>query len=305
MEPEEKPIIIEGSRFIKKVNAKTGEVSYREFKGKTSQALLDQIAKAKQEPKTRKNYNITKKKAIDKGARGAEEPKENKFVKQFNKLVKEEFERRPPGKGKYKSTTDAIFDKEFSKLLRESQKDQAEDLVEEPKARKYYNITKKKNIIKKNVDIPEAIIEEIEIPKNKISLNSKMSKQPTAYNLFFKEHYNSTNGTPQERMKQIAEMYNRHKAGKSLTKKPIQKKVVENITKAKNPYGIMAKASKTADEELQQLLPKKKEQKKERPPGYIPPAILKGMSPELVAKLVKYYKPGRSLADELAEIGGL
>ena len=87
-------------------------------------------------------------------------------------------------------------------------------------------ITKKEKQIIRKVNIPEAIIEEIQIPEKKISIKSKtekikMSRQPTAYNLFFKENYDSTSGTPQERMKQIAEMYNRHKEGKSIHKKPI------------------------------------------------------------------------------------
>jgi hypothetical protein len=229
---EQKITIIDGSRFIKKVNANTGEVSYREFKGKTSQALLDQLAKHK------------------------------------------------AGKGK-----------------------------NDPVVRKKYNITKKEKQIIRKVNIPEAIIEEIQIPEKKISIKSKtekikMSRQPTAYNLFFKENYDSTSGTPQERMKQIAEMYNRHKAGKSIIKKPIKKKVVENITKAKNPFGMMVKASKTAEKELEPLLPKRAIPK-QRSADYIPPSILKGMSPELIKKLRKYYNPGKeySLADELAEVG--
>ena len=294
---EEKIQIIEGSRFIKKVNPKTGEVSYKEFKGKTSQALIDQLAKAKMAPK-------------------AEEKKASRdFAKEYKKLLKEEKERRPAGKGKYKSTSgDELYQQQFKKLLKESMEAQQEELANEPvKKKKQLNITKKA-IIRKNVDIPEAIIEEIpeaiieEMPEKKISVKSKtekMSRKPTAYNIFFKEHYDSTSGTPQERMKQIAEMYNRHKAGKPLTKAPIKKTVV-NITKAENPFAKMSKASKAIEKELPAIAPKQST-RKQRPADYIPPSILKGMPPELVKKLRKFYNPTKeySLADELAEIGEL
>jgi hypothetical protein len=287
MQSQEKIQVIEGSRFIKKVNPKTGEVSYRELKGKTSQALLDQLAKAKMAPKAEEKM-----------------PKRD-FAKEYKKLLKEEKERRPAGKGKYKSSSgDEILQEQFKKLLKESMEAQKEEeLVNEPvKKKKQLNITKKA-IIRRNVDIPEAIIEEM--PEKKISVKSKtekMSRKPTAYNLFFKEHYDSTSGTPQERMKQIAEMYNRHKAGKPLTKAPIKKKEV-HITKAENPFATMSKASKAIEKELPAIAPKQST-RKQRPADYIPPSILKGMSPELVKKLRKYYNPGKeySLADEFAEL---
>ena len=197
MEPEQQITIIDGSRFIKKVNANTGEISYREFKGKISQELLDQLA----ENKISVNNKINK----------------------INKM--EKMEKKP--------------------------------------------------------------------------------RAPTAYNLFFKEHYEMTSGTPQERMKQIAEMYKRSKAGKTLTKKPITKKVVGNITKKKPAVDPLKEMFEDQANLRKQLANAPKLYEKKKPqPGDIPKSFLEGLSPELVKKIRKMYNPDKeySLADEFAEL---
>jgi hypothetical protein len=123
-----------------------------------------------------------------------------------------------------------------------------------------------------------------------------MPREPSVYNLFVKEHFSSLKGTPQERMKQLGEMWQRQKMGKSLKKAPIEKK--GKITKKIDER----KALKASFKELQ--LQKPAPGKKQRPAGYIPPSILKGMSPELVKKLRQFYNPTKeySLADEFAEL---
>jgi hypothetical protein len=130
---EEKIIIIEGSRFIKKVNARTGEVSYREFKGKTSQALLDQLAEAKRKglnksSMIRKNVNIPEviinekpqKKQL-KIVKKPKEPKEPKAVRKYTKKALSDDE-------EYKKN----FTKEFKKIIGK-QKFWNEHTIEEAK----------------------------------------------------------------------------------------------------------------------------------------------------------------------------
>jgi hypothetical protein len=119
------------------------------------------------------------------------------------------------------------------------------------------------------------------------------TRQPTAYNLFVKEHFSTLQGTPQERMKQLGEMWRRHKMGKSLKSKPITKR--GTITKK-----IDERKALLAD--FKELAPKPVP-RKQRPADYIPPSILKGMSPELIKKMRKFYNPEKeySLADEFAE----
>jgi hypothetical protein len=120
-----------------------------------------------------------------------------------------------------------------------------------------------------------------------------MPREPTAYNLFVKEHFSTLKGTPQERMKAISEMWRLHKMGRSIKKKPIEKQ--GTITKKID----QRKALKASFKELAP----KPATRKQRPAGYIPPSILKGMSPELIAKLTKFYNPpGKTLEDELAEL---
>ena len=122
------------------------------------------------------------------------------------------------------------------------------------------------------------------------------TRQPTAYNLFVKEHFATLQGKPQERMQQLGEMWRRHKMGKSLKSKPITKR--GTITKK-----IDERKALLAD--FKELAPKPVVPRKQRPADYIPPSILKGMSPELINKLTKFYNPGKpsekTLEDELNE----
>ena len=129
---------------------------------------------------------------------------------------------------------------------------------------------------------------------------SKMPRGGSAYSSFVKENYDSVEGSPKEKIVKIAKMWQAQKSGEDYVEKKIIKKKV-NIKKAKDPYGFKAIMNPPEVEEVKKIT--KKFTKPVRSSDYIPPSILKGMSPELIAKLKAYYKPsGKSLADEFSEL---